>query len=159
MGTLKQDVKHHSDWLVKAFREDRINLDYSIKSLIEIDRFFNKHAVKGQAVKGGRLSKNLGPVLFSIASYVGDCLIKTVPGSDWVTDDKDPEGEINISVVFPNGGTVWPMQRVMKRFKLGSEESIYVYGHMLTKEFTKEEFDSSYWELKGESGKWWKFWK
>src|SRR6185312_6207454 len=159
MGTLKEDIKHHSEWLVKAFNEDRIHLNYSIGSLIEIDRFFNRHAINGRAVKGGRLSKNLGPVLFSIAAYVGDCLIKNVEGSSWVTDNEDPEGEINISVEFPNGGIVWPMQRVMKRFKLGSEESIYVYGHMLTKEFTKEEFDSSYWKLKETPKKWWKFWK
>jgi len=158
MGTLAEDIETASDWLVKAFREDHIHLDFSIKSLIEIDKFFNLHAVNGQAVKGGRLSKNLGSVLFAIASYVGDSLIKAVPGSKWITDDNDPEGEINISVLFPNGSIVWPMQRIMKRFKIGSEESAYVYVYQLTKEFTKEEFDNRYWELKEKPEKWWKFW-
>ena len=158
MRTLKEDIKYHSEWLIKAFKEDHIFLDYSIGSLIEVDRFFNQHAINGQAIKGGRLSKNLGAVLFSIAAYVGDCLIKNVKGCGWVTDDEDPEGEINISVQFPNGGIVWPMQRVMKRFKLGSEESIYFYGYELTKEFTNEEFDNRYWKLKERIKKWWEFW-
>jgi hypothetical protein len=158
MSALEHDIKEQSAWLVKAFSTDKIHLDYSIGSLIEIDRFFNKNTSDGQAVQGGRLSKNLGPILFSIAAYIGDCLIRNVKGSKWITDDNDAEGEINISVEFSDGAIVWPMQRVMKRFKLGSEESIYVYGYELTKEFTKEEFDNRYWKLKDKSGKWWKFW-
>src|SRR5437588_680957 len=134
MGTLTEDIDKHSDWLVKAFAEDHMYLDYSIGSLIEIDRFFNKHTINGMPVKGGRLSEKVGFVLFSIGAYVGDCLVKNVKDSKWVTDDNDPDGEMFISVLFPDGGTVWPMQRVLKRFKMGSEESIYVYGYQLTKE-------------------------
>ena len=158
MGTLKQDIKEQSAWLVNAFGTDHIYLDYSIGSLIEIDRFFNKHSVNGKAVKGGHLSKSLGPVLFSIGAYVGDCLIVNATGAKWVTDDNDPEGELTVSVQFPGGGIVWPMHRVWKRFKNGSEDSVYVYGYELTKDFTKEEFDNRYWKLKEKSGKWWKFW-
>jgi len=158
MGTLKQDIKVYSASIVKAFDEDHIYLDYSVGSLIEIDRFFNKHSVNGRAIRRGRLSRNLGSVLFSIGCYVGDCLIENVKGAKWVTNDKDPQGEINAEIHFPGGGIVWPMQRVMKRFKTGSSESIYVYGYELTKEYTKEEFDNRYWKLKERSGKWWKFW-
>jgi hypothetical protein len=158
VGNLKQDIKQQSAWVVKAFDEDNIYLDYSIESLIEIDRFFNKNTINGQPTKRGRLSKNLGAILFSIGAYVGDCLVKNVKGSKWITDDSDPEGEINASVQFPDGAVVWPMQRVLKRCKNGSEDSIYVYGHEFTKKFTNEEFDSRYWKLKEPSGKWWKFW-
>lgn len=158
MGTLKEDLKEQSYWIVKAFKEDNIYLDYSIGSLIEIDNFFLKNMVKGRPTKRGRLSSNLGGILFSIAAYVGDCLIENVKGSKWITDDNNPGDELNASIELPSGITVWPLERVMKRFKNGSEDSIYVYGYELTKEFTKEEFDSGYWKLKEKSTAWWKFW-
>jgi len=50
----------------------------------------------------------------------------------------------------------------MKRFKNGAEDSIYIYGYEITKEFTNEEFDDSYWnitdEIVEEKKAWWKFW-
>ena len=80
----------------------------------------------------------------------------------WQTDDNDPQGEINASVRLPDGTIMWPMQRVMKRFQNGSEDSIYVYGHSVTKELTNELFDQSYWQIDKEKAKpnkpWWKFW-
>jgi hypothetical protein len=66
MATLLQDIKAQSEWIVKAFSADNLKLDYSVRSLIEVDKFFNKHTKNGKAIKGGRLSKNLGPVIFSI---------------------------------------------------------------------------------------------
>lgn len=158
MGTLKEDIKECSAWLVKAFNEDYIYLDNSIGSLVEIDRFFNKHTRNGRATKNGRLASNLGSTLFSLASYVGECIIDNVKGSKWVTDDKDPQGEINVAIKFLNGDMIWPMQKVMKRFQNGSEDSIYVYAYELTKQYTKEDFDNRYWKLKEKSGPWWKFW-
>jgi hypothetical protein len=59
MPNLLQDIQKQSDWIVKAFKSDKLPLDYSIHSFIQIDRFFNKHAKDGKAVKGGRLATNL----------------------------------------------------------------------------------------------------
>jgi hypothetical protein len=158
MGTLKEDIQVQSEWMVKAFMEDHMYLDYSIGSLMDVDRFFIKHTFRGQAVKGGRLMRNTGPILFGIGAYLGNCILQNVKGAKWVTDDDDPHGEINISIEFSDGTIIWPMQRVMKRFRNGSEDSIYVYGHRLTEAYTKEEFDSNYWNLKERSKAWWKFW-
>ena len=36
-----------------------------------------------------------------------------------------------MEVVFPNGSVVWPIQRVMKRFKNGREDGIYDYGSVV----------------------------
>jgi len=58
MGALREDIDIASDWIVKAFKKDELTLDYSIKSFIEVDKFFNKHTFKGKARTGGRLSKN-----------------------------------------------------------------------------------------------------
>jgi hypothetical protein len=158
MGTLKQDIKEQSKWAVKAFAADKLKLDYSIKSFIEIDKFFNKHTLNGKAVKGGRLSTNLGGILFSIGSYVGETIIKNVPGSVWITDDDDPQGELTVSIKLPGGSIIFPVTRVMKRFENGEEDSIYIYGHLITKDFTKEASDDNYWNLTKAAKPWWKFW-
>jgi hypothetical protein len=162
MGTLKEDIKIQSDWIVKALTADNFKLDYTIESFIELDRFFIKHSANGQAIAGGRLSKNLGSIIFSIGSYIGETIIKTVPGTEWETDDADPKGEMNASLRLPNGTEVWPMQRAMKRFKNGDEDSVYPYGHSVTQEFTNKSFNNEFWTLtrgeKKESKRKWKFW-
>jgi hypothetical protein len=163
MGTLLEDIDTQSKWIRNAFSADKLELDFTIRSFIQIDRFFNRHAVKGVPVRGGRLVKKLGGIIFSIGSYIGETIIKTVPGSMWQTDDNDPEGEVNVSVKLPDGTLIWPMQRAMKRFQNGSEDSIYVYGHEHTKEVTNEPFDQSYWATENKAAapstkQWWKFW-
>jgi hypothetical protein len=162
MGTLNEDIKIQSDWIVKAFTADKLKLDYTVESFIELDKFFNKHSANGQAVAGGRLSKDLGSIIFSIGAYIGETIIKTVPGTEWKTEDGDPMSEMNASIKLPNGTEVWPMQRVMKRFKNGDEDSIYPYAHSVTKEFTNKSFNDEFWTLtrveKKESKPRWKFW-
>ncbi len=134
-------------------------------SLLEVDRFFIKNMRNGKPKKGGRLAKKgFGPILFSIGSYVGETIIKNVKGSKWITDDTDPEGELNVSLKLPNDGEIWPIQKVMKRFQNGSEDAIYPYAHTVTNEFTKQSFNEQFWTLKAENNEpentkpWWKFW-
>jgi len=161
MGTLKEDIKTSSDWLIKAFGADRLKLDYSVESFKEIDRFFDLHSENGQPKAEGRLSQNLGSILFAIGSYVGEAIIKNVPAAEWKTNDEDPEGEVNIEVVLPDGTVVWPVQRVMKRFKNGGEDGIYDYGVVIVRDIAR----GDYWE-RAKSGRlgyapkkpWWKFW-
>ena len=52
----------------------------------------------------------------------------------WQADDNDPQGEMNIQVVLDPGGTIWPVQRVMKRFKNGAEDGLHAYGVFVGKE-------------------------
>jgi len=165
MGTLKEDIKLQSDWIVKAFAADGFKLDYTIDSIIEVDRFFTKNMKNGQPRKGGRLyGKGFGPILFSIGSYVGETIINNVKDSEWITNDNDPQGELNVSLKMPNDGEIWPIQKVIKRFQNGSEDSIYPYVHMVTKEFTNLPFEEEFWTLTAEIDEpeqtkpWWKFW-
>ena len=54
--------------------------------MIEIDKFFNKHVKNGKPVKGGRLSNNLGAIIFSIGAYVGVTIIlQTTTSSEMST--------------------------------------------------------------------------
>ena len=163
MASMLEDIKKQSDWLVNAFNSDNLHLDYTIHSFIEIDKFFALNAKNGRAIEYGRLSTNLGPVLFSIGAYVGETFIREVPGSAWVFNDKDPEDEINIELRIGGSGTIWPMQRVIKCFKTGFEDSIYVYGYEFTKHILTEPFDQEFWKIyKEEKGvmkkPWWKIW-
>jgi hypothetical protein len=165
MGTLKDNIKSQSDWVIKAFAADGFKLDHTIDSIIEVDRFFAKNMKNEQPRKGGRLyGKGFGPILFSIGSYVGETIIKTIKGSEWITDDNDPQGELNVSLKLPNDGEIWPIQKVMKRFQNGTEDAIYPYVHMVTKEFTNSPFKEEFWTLiaetnaPGQTKPWWKFW-
>ena len=164
MATLIEDIKVQSNWIIKAFKADGLTLDHSINSFIELDKFFQLHAENGQAIKGRRLSKNLGSIIFSIASYIGETLTKTVPGSVWETDDSDPQGEMNIAVKLPDGTTCWPAHRVIKRFQNGLEDGIYPYGFELTKSIINDDFDDSFWKIEKEvkplepKKPFWKFW-
>jgi len=158
MGTLLEDIKAQSAWLVKAFDEDYMYLDYSIHSLIDIDRFFNKHSKNGRPKRFGRLSANVGPILFSIAAYVGNCFIENIKGAKWITDDTDPEGELHIYIRLPDGSEVYPLDKVTKRLKNGTEDSIYVYGFWVAEQYIDEKFDERYWRFAGRTKPWWKFW-
>ena len=83
------------------------------------------------------------------------------PGSFWVTDDNDPLGEINAEMKLSDGWTIWPIQRVIKRFENGPEDSVYVYGYKLTEKILNEPFDQAYWTMQRESmlkKPWWKLW-
>jgi hypothetical protein len=165
MATLKEDIKIQSEWIVKAFAADGFKLDYTIDSIIEVDRFFTVNMKNDQPKKGGRLyGKGWGPKLFSIGSYVGETIIKNVNGAEWITDDDDPQGELTVSIKLPNEGEIWPIQKVMKRFKNGAEDAIYPYVHAVTNEFTNLPFREEFWDLTAEKNSaeptkpWWKFW-
>jgi hypothetical protein len=97
-----------------------------------VDRFFDEHSENGKAIPGGLLSEKLGVRIFALGSYVGEVIIRAY-GGQWRADDNDPEGEMNIEVVLVSGGIIWPVQRVMKRFKNGPEDGIFVYGCLVNR--------------------------
>ena len=153
MGTLKQDIKTASKFIIKAFNSDKLYLDYTVASFKNLDNFFDQHTINGKAKKNGRLSTNLGQIIFAVAAYVGETFIKNFPGSEWITDDSDPKGELTIQIKFQNGSIIWPMQRVMKRFQNGPEDGLYVYGLAIAQELG---FEMS--AISTKNKPWWKFW-
>ncbi len=141
MATLLKDIKVQSDLIVKAFGSYNLLLDYSIESFKRIDEFIDLHSSPGVATPGGRLSRDLVAILYSIGAYVGETIIQNVPGAVWRTDDKDPEGKVDVEIVMPDGTSHWPMQRVVRRFKKGAECGIYVYGVIVVKEIDGSRMD------------------
>ena len=125
--TLMEDIPKAAEWFVGAMNTSGYALDGTLESFRELDRFIDE-----QARPGGVLQSDLrGSILFGMGSYVGQTLIAQL-GGRWETDDEDPKGEINIAFHMESG-TVWPVQRVMKRLINGPEDSIYAYGIVLSR--------------------------
>ena len=119
--TLAQDIPVATAWVVKALNSSGYRADYTLESMKELDRFFDE-----QSGPGGILSQNRGQILFGLGSYVGETAIR-LWGGRWLTDDSDPEGEMNIAVELASGVRFWPVVRCMKRCRLGPEESLHAY--------------------------------
>jgi hypothetical protein len=131
--SLIDDARRSADWIAGALSQSGYRADFSLKSLGEIDRFFDEQSRDGQASPGGLLSEQLGSRLFALGSYIGECIIRHYGGA-WRAADSDPEGEVNIQVVLDGGIVIWPIQRVMKRFRNGSEDGLYAYGRFVAKQ-------------------------
>lgn len=116
--------------IADRLRGEGFRTDFTLSSLYEIDRLFDRDAPDGVARRGGLFSENVGLNLFALGGYVGLTLLHEL-GGEWIGDDRDPEGEINISLKLSDGSIVWPVQRVMKRFRDGAENSIGDYGAVL----------------------------
>ncbi len=125
-NTLEQDIHRSAEWIVSALNQSGYKADYSLESMKEIDRFFDE-----QSGEGGIISRNRGQILFALGSYVGETVIRLY-GGEWVTNDNDPQGEINIAVKLANGTVMWPVVKCMKRYQNGTEDSIYAYAYVLS---------------------------
>jgi len=121
--TLLEDIPKASDWLAENMNAAGYHLDGSIESFRELDRFFDEQSRPGGLLAGGRP----GSKLFAVGCYMGQVFVREL-GGVWETDDADPEGEANIAVRLPEGSTVWPVRRAMKRLRNGAEDGLYVYG-------------------------------
>jgi len=131
--SIEHDVAVSAAWISTALTSSGYRADFSLRSLHEIDRFFDEQTRKGKAVKRGLLSEGFGQRIFGIGSYVGE-VIRRHAGGTWMGDDDDPSAEINVTLVLDDGSVIWPVQRVIKRFKNGREDGIAAYGAALVVE-------------------------
>jgi len=121
------DALAAAEWVSRALSESGYRADFSLESLKEIDRFFDEHVLDAKPKVGGLLSQRLGSRLFAIGAYVGE-VIRRHNAGEWHGDDNDPQAEINLALRLKSGATLWPVKRVMNRFKIGAEYSIWKYG-------------------------------
>ena len=131
------DVFAAAEQMSKALSQFGYNADFSPESLKQIDRFFEEQTANGQPKPGGLLSQQLGARLFGIGAYVGE-VIRRQNGGEWQGDDKDPRAEINVALRLKSGVVMWPVQRVMKRFKNGAEDGIWIYGVVAAEQATRK---------------------
>ena len=127
MPSIEVDAATSAEWIAHALNSSGYAADFSADSLVEVDRFFDEHAKNGSPKKGGLLAADRGRRLFAAGAYVGEVLRRSL-GGDWQADPSDPDSEMGLSLVLANGTTVWPVERVMKRFANGRDDSIAAYG-------------------------------
>ncbi|MER5373061.1 hypothetical protein [Streptomyces sp. NPDC002553] len=130
MATLLEDVDASARWIARALKSSGYRADFSPASLRDVEQFMIDHSGAGTAVEGGLLATGLGSRLFALGCYVGETVRRALGGS-WEADDGDPEGEINVKIRLPEGAVIWPVQRLMKRFENGPEDSVDGYGTAL----------------------------
>ena len=112
-NTLEHDIKASCEWVIRALNSSGYKADYTLESMKEVDRFFDE-----QNTPDGILSNNRGQILFALASYIGETVIKLY-GGRWVIDEDDPDNEINMAVQTSSGKVLWPAKRCMKRYTNG----------------------------------------
>lgn len=76
------------------------------------------------------MAAGLGARLFGLGCYVGEA-IRIGLGGVWDADGQDPAGEINVMLRLSDGSVIWPVQRVIKRFRNGPEDSLVAYALFL----------------------------
>lgn len=129
---LADDIPVAAEWVKNNLNQTGYKVDYDLESMKEIDRFFDE-----EAREDGILSSDKrGTILFGLASLVGETVIRLY-GGKWLTDDDDPEGELNIGVELSDGAVIMPVLRCMKRLTNGPEDSIYAYVLVLSKDVKK----------------------
>lgn len=169
MGNLRNDIKGGAEWTIHAFKALDKELDYSIKSVEHIENLLEEQFKNGQPIEGGLFSNGLGGKAFSIASYIGEVIIKNTNNTDWEFDPHDPDNEMNMMVASKDGSKIWPLQKLGKRIQNGNEDNIYHYTAIIVKRFNEGSKNSPkqikeqalHQESKRErktNKPWWKFW-
>jgi hypothetical protein len=121
------DIKTSAKGIAEALKSSGYKADFTIESLKELDRFFDEHTECGKAKPGGLLEKRTAIKIFSISSYVGEVLRKKY-GGEWIWMGSDSDVEMRLELRLKDGVGLLPTQKVMKRFRNGDEDSLYLYG-------------------------------
>ena len=127
---IEEDAKTAAAWIATALSSSGYRADFSPESLWALDRFFDEHSKNGQPRPGGLLAQDLGSRVFALGAYVGEVILRHAGGA-WEGRDEDAAAEINLTLRLRDGSEIWPVQRTMKRFKLGPEEGVAAYAAAL----------------------------
>jgi hypothetical protein len=130
MNVIIDDALAAAEWIADALTSSGYAADFSSTSLTEVDRFFDEHAPDGKPLPNGLLARELGPRMFALGAYVGEVIRRNI-GGEWAVDEDNPNAEIDLELRLSDGSTVWPVQRVMKRYQNGPEDAIAAYGASL----------------------------
>ena len=118
---LEEEIPMATDWAMENLVMSGYNANFTLDSIKELDRFFEE-----QNTEDGIISLNPGSILFALACYMGEVIIRTY-GGEWVFDEKDPEKEMNLEIHLDNKLKIWPTQKIMKKYYNTKEESLYAY--------------------------------
>jgi hypothetical protein len=137
MGNLVEDIAASADWISGALRSLGYVADFLPGSLWEVDRFFDEnfrdglpHTRRGKR-RFVRLKDPTGrPFGFAFGAYVGE-VIRRALGGQWIADDSDPYGVVDIELQLPTEVIVKPVMRCVQRMSRGPDDSIAAYADAL----------------------------
>lgn len=157
MGTIVEDLHDAAQSIAAIARDADYALDFTPRSLWDVERFLDENSAGGQPTPAGLLSKDLGSRVFALGAYIGE-VVRSAIGGEWVSDetrgdlsdnDDNYGGDDNdddarpaddagssrddLTLTLPSlrlldGTTLWPNQRVMKRIMVGRAESVVEYA-------------------------------
>lgn len=124
---LLDDVRTSAAWIARVLNSSGYRADFTPTSLRDVERFMAEHSDHGIAVAGGLLATDLKARLFALGAYLGETVRRSAGGA-WETDAEDPHSEVDLTLRLPDDSVIWPVQRVIKRFRHGHEDSIVGYA-------------------------------
>jgi hypothetical protein len=108
---------HAADIVAMALEVDGVDLDFTVRSLDDVDR------VLGRFHDAGDDPERMAETLFRFGAYIGEVIVYRASGS-WVTlPDDHPMGGWPV-VALPSGDLVNPVGRAFKRVRNGPPDSI-----------------------------------
>jgi hypothetical protein len=123
-----QDVSSSAESGASALSALGYKADFTFESIMELERFMSDNVNDdGGAKPGSEFESDTGGKLFILGAYLGEVIRRRTNGT-WRGNDSDPEATVNVEVNTEAGATIWPIQRIMKRFKNGSEDNLWVYA-------------------------------
>jgi hypothetical protein len=126
-GIVEDVIKSANDG-ASALKALGYGADFSFESIKELERFMSDNVMpNGGAKPNSQLNDQWGGKLFLLGSYLGEVIRRKTNGQ-WRGDDSDPEVTVNVEVVMSSGVTIWPIQRIMKRFHNGDEDDLWAYA-------------------------------
>jgi hypothetical protein len=130
MAPLTEDIAASAAWVAQVLQSSGGHADFSAQSLWSVDQFLDENSDRGQPRRGGLLETDHDSRIFALGAYVGE-VVRRNAGGTWHVNDQDPRAELNVELVLADGTKIWPVQRVMKRYKYGPEDGIAAYGAAL----------------------------
>jgi hypothetical protein len=112
----------------RSFMQRGTPLDLSLACLRTIDAYIEKEAPDGQPTATSELGTRRQQVVLEIAAYVSAVIAGAVGGGTIEVDEDDPDAEMNLRLVLPNGQVLTPVMRVIGRLEMGQAQSLAAYG-------------------------------
>jgi hypothetical protein len=118
-----------ADIVASAKNIDGVTLDYSVKSLEEVDRIIGRFHEQGKTVE------EIAETVFGLGCYVGEVFVKNVGGSWLAATQEEIENVYGVPLIvqLKNQVTANPIGKIIKRLENGDEDNIPYFYRGITR--------------------------
>ncbi len=127
MASIEDDVVGAADAVAPALVTSGYRADFAPASVWELERFFVEHTAGGAPTPGGLLAADTGKRVFAVGCYLGETLRRNL-GGRWFGDEDDPNTEVTVTLILPDGTEALPVQQVMQRIVRGDADNVAWYA-------------------------------